>query len=293
MALAQPAGPLRLLGGLALNTGILGFGGLSGLHMAPGPVLTAISDRGRFVEMRLDLDAGLRPMGLTLRRSGRLRDAAGRPLPPGPAGDAEALARQADGTWLLAFERRHRIQAHARLEGPGRTIAAPPGLDRAPRNAGLESLAVLADGRWLALAEGLEAGPGLVRGWLGRPGRWRRLAYRPQPGMVPVDAAALPEGGALVLERGFSLLGGFTGRLARLPAAALADPAVDAVLEPVALLDLAPPLPVDNYEGLAVLDHQGRRLVAIVSDDNERLLQRSLLLLFEMPPGMLPRSDRR
>jgi hypothetical protein len=40
-------------------------------------------------------------------------------------------------------------------------------------------------------------------------------------------------------------------------------------------------MPVDNYEGVAVLRHQGRLLVGVISDDNENRLQRTLLLLFE------------
>jgi hypothetical protein len=48
------------------------------------------------------------------------------------------------------------------------------------------------------------------------------------------------------------------------------------------LLRLDPPLPSDNYEGLAVLRHEGRTLVAMVSDNNENRLQRTLLLLFEL-----------
>jgi hypothetical protein len=72
-------GSLRLLGGLQVNTGVLGFGGLSGLHLAPDLILTSISDRGRFAQMRLALDEGGRPQGLSLLRSGPLRDGAGRP----------------------------------------------------------------------------------------------------------------------------------------------------------------------------------------------------------------------
>ena len=272
---------LRVLGGLEIDTGLLGFGGLSGLHLAPDLTLTAVSDLARFAVMRLALDGALRPMGLALLRRGQLRDGAGAPLTRGYAGDAEALARLPDGTWLVAFERWHRIRAYRDLDGPGRYVEAPAGLDRAPANGGLESLAVLPDGRWLAIAEQLPFGgdDALTTAWIGGPGAWRRRAYRPAPSMWPVDAAALPDGGVLVLERSFSLFGGFGGRLVRLPAAALDGGSVLAGEE---LLRLDPPLPSDNYEGLAVLRHEGRTLVAMVSDNNENRLQRTLLLLFEL-----------
>ena len=142
---------------------------------------------------------------------------------------------------------------------------------------------MLPDGRWLALSEGLAAPEGGRMGWIGQPGRWRRFAYGPAAGHVPVDAAALPDGGALVLERSFGLLAGFAGRLIRLSPAALGAAADGALIEGQSLLALVPPLPIDNYEGVAVTEREGRLVVALVSDDNESFLQRSLLLLFEMP----------
>lgn len=273
---------LAPLGGLHLDRARIGFGGLSGLHIAEDLTLTAVSDRGRFLEARLHLDAAGAPAGLTLGRSGWLGDGAGRPLARGHANDAEALARLPDGEWLVAFERWHRIRRYRDLAGPGRHVEAPPGLAEAPANAGLEALAVLADGRWLAIAEGLESAmaPGHAAAWLGGPGAWTAMAWRSGFGLQAVDAAPLPDGGALVLERGFSLLGGFTGRVAHLPAAALRAAGPGAVLAGEEWLRIAPPLPVDNYEGAAVFRHGGRWLLALVSDDNESRLQRTLLLLF-------------
>lgn len=275
-------GALRLLGGLRINTGVLGFGGLSGLHMTPKLVLTAISDLGHFAEMTLALDEAWRPRRLDLIRSGPLRNLRGQPL-IGTWRDAEALARLPDGSWLIGFERRHRIQRHRRLDGAGELVPPPPGLEQSPHNAGLESLTVLSDGRWLALSEGLAAPQGGRMGWLGQPGQWRGFGYLPAAGHMPVDAAALPDGGVLVLERSFSLLAGFAGRLVRLSPAALRAAAEGALVEGESLLALVPPLPTDNYEGVAVTEREGRMLVALVSDDNESFWQRSLLLLFEMP----------
>lgn len=275
---------LRPLGGLDISRAVLGFGGLSALHIASDLTLSVVSDQARFAELSLALDAQLRPVHLALRRTGRLADGAGRPLPRGHAGDAEALAQMSDGSWLIAYERWHRIRRHAALDGPGSYVEAPPGLDRAAANAGLESLAVLADGRWLAIAEelALPEAPGLTGGWLGGPGGWMPIGWRPVPGMQPVDAAPLPSGGALVLERGFSLFGGFSARLTRIGRGALAAARAGSVLEGEEILRFDPPLPVDNYEGVSVVRHEGRLLVGIISDDNENRLQRTLLLLFEL-----------
>ena len=284
---APPGAKLEPLGGLVLDDAGLGFGGLSGLHLSADLQVTAVSDLARWMTARLVLREDGRPAGLEGLRTGPLRDGAGRPLPRGYSGDSEALARLPDGTWLVGFERWHRIRAYRSLDGPGAYVEAPRGLERAPLNGGVESLAVLVDGRWLLIAELLAAPggapPALPRqSWLGRPGDWLPLAYRPAEGMDAVDAAPLPDGGALVLERGFSVLGGFSGRVVRIPAAALARAREAAVLEGEELLRLDPPLPTDNFEGIAAARVGGRTVVAIVSDDNENPLQRTWLLFFTL-----------
>jgi hypothetical protein len=261
---------------------MLGGGGFSGVHLAPDLTLTLISDRGHWAEARLLLD-GLTPVGLAPLRHGPLRDEAGKPIPRGFAADAEALARRPDGTWLVAFERRHRIRAYRRLDGPGLYVAAPPGLEAAPPNGGLESLAVLQDGRLFTIAETFTPPdrPELRHAWLGAPGRWMPLYWQPAPGFHPTDAAILPDGRALVLERRFSLLGGFSARLVMTAPDALRSAREGAVLrgETILMLNDAP-LPSDNWEAVAVTRLGDQTLVTLISDDNESILQRSLLLLF-------------
>jgi hypothetical protein len=280
--LPEIPGPLRPLGGLVIDAKALGGGGFSGVHLAPDLTLTLISDRGHWAEARLLLD-GLTPLGLQPLRHGPLRDEAGKPIPRGFAADAEALARRPDGTWLVAFERRHRIRAYRRLDGPGAYVAAPPGLEAAPPNGGLESLAVLQDGRLFAIAEIFTPPdrPELRHAWLGAPGRWTPLYWQPAPGFHPTDAAILPDGRALVLERRFSLLGGFSARLVMTAHDALRSAREGAVLrgETILLLNDAP-LPSENWEAVAVTRLGDQTLVALISDDNESVLQRSLLLLF-------------
>ncbi len=277
-------GPLRSLGGFDIHNGRLGAGGLSGLHLDDSLHATFVGDRGRWARARILLHDGradrLEPLG-----AGPLNDGAGRPLPRGHAADAEALAHLPDGTWLVGFERWHRIRAYRRLDGPGAFVAAPPDLTRAPRNGGLESLAALADGRLLAIAEDLapDGAPALRRGWIGGPADWRPLAYRPTEGFLPVDAAGLPDGGALVLERRHRWLSGFRGRLVRVRPAAIAATQHGAVLAGEEILRMeGNPVPAENWEGVAAVRHDGRLLVAIVADDNHSPAQRSLLLLFDL-----------
>lgn len=279
---SPPGHRLQLLGGLELDGGAIGFGGFSGLHLDDDLRLTAVSDLARWMTARLVLRDDGRPTGLADLRTGRLRDGSGKQLSRGYAGDAEGLARLPDGSWLVSFERWHRLRAFKGLNGPGTYVEAPPGLDRAPFNGGVEAVAVLAGGAWLLVTEAMPGGadPRLRRAWLGRPGDWKHVLYRAAEGFDPADAAALPDGGAVVLERRFSLFGGFGGRLVRLTAAQLGGSGPEAVLEGEEVLSLAPPLPTENYEAVAVARHRGRTLLAVLADDNENLLQRSLLLVF-------------
>ncbi len=277
-ALDAAPGPLRPLGGLVLHNGVIGFGGFSGMHLAADLTLTVVSDRARWFSAPLLLRQG-RPAALGALRTGALRDARGQPLPGDRDGDAEALVRRPDGGWWLAFEGRHRIVGYTTLDGPGVTVPPPAGLETVPRNGGLETLALLADGRLLAIVERARRGEdaALRSTWLGRPGAWQARAYRPGPGMSPTDAAGLPDGGALVLERRFSVWeGGFTCRIAHVTAAAMSAP----VIEGATLLELPPGGPAENYEAIAVLPRDGALWVAVLSDDNDHPLQRSLFLLF-------------
>jgi hypothetical protein len=283
--LGPPARPfLEPLGALALDTSPWGFGGLSALHLTPELALTAVSDLGRWWRAPLVLREG-RLAAIGEVRHGPLRDAAGNPLRRGAMGDAESLARLPGGDWLVGFERRHRILRYRDLTGPGTPVEMPPGLEESPGNGGLEALALLADGRLLALGESLPgaAGPESRAAWFGTLSgpriTWRRGSYLPAPGMDPTDAAGLPDGGALVLERRFTIFGGFTGRLAHLPAASLRG---EEPLRGETWLDLPPDAPAENWEGVAVARHGGRTLVVIASDDNQSPFQQTLLLLYAL-----------
>ena len=275
-------GKLRFMGALDLGADDPGFGGFSGMVLAPDLAMQAVSDRGLGLEASLVLDDRGILTGLAAARLFPLRTSRDRPLGGGRWGDAEALAPLPDGDLLIGFERRHRIMRHMALDGPGRVFPSPPGLAAAPANGALESLAVLDDGRVFALAERLRGGAaGTVRGWIGAPdgSAWRAIDYRVEEGFVPVDAAGLPDGGVLVLERSFSWLGGMMSRIVRLDAASLDT----ATLSGEEIARLAPPLLAENFEAIAVAPAAAGGLhVALLSDDNFSPFQRTLLLLFRL-----------
>ncbi len=278
----QRVGRLHFLGGLDLRSDEAAFGGLSGLSVTADGRLTAVTDRGHWFTARVVRDRTGRLVDVVDAALGPLLDTKGRPI-AGEWRDAEALERLPGGDWLVSFEGRHRVWRYAAetggLQGRPEPFPTPKGIAAAPLNGGLEALTPLPDGRILMLAESLKRAGGSRAGWLvGR--EIEPLGYRTARVFKPTDAALLPKGDVLVLSRYFKLLGGFKARLERIPAAAIGG---GAALKGELLARFAPPLTVDNFEGVAVTrDADGATLVYILSDDNFHFLQRTLLLLFRL-----------
>lgn len=269
-------------GGLELASRDDRFGGLSALDLSPEGRLYAVGDQGHLFAFRPAIDGDGRLVGIGDVAIWPLHGADGRALAGSKAeSDAEALAFDGDG-FLVGFERAHRM-LHYRDAGDRRpeTRRSPPGLDAAPSNSGIETLVRLPDGRLLALTEGLVGGVDLLVGWLGDGGAWRAVTYRLHDGYLPTDAAALPDGDVIVLERRYTPLDGSRARLRRIPAAALAGTPSTA-LDPPAIATLEPPMTVDNFEGLAIVESGGERRLFILSDDNFNRRQRTLLMMFTL-----------
>lgn len=252
------------------------FGGLSGLRF-DGDRLVAVTDTGHWTT--IDPVAGTAsdvwPLG------GVPADA------PKSARDAEALARAANGDWLVAFEGRHRIATYDDLGEPPKATATLPGTDDLPANGSLEPLTALPDGRLLVLAETADA-DGDHRAWIGRGEEWEQRRYRTTGGFVPVDAATLPGGDVLVLERRFGILGWFESRLSLLEASEIAG---EDALVAEAIGPIAPDEGTENFEGLAVTPGDGGAiLIYAISDDNFMDLQRTLLVRYRLERAK-PSSD--
>lgn len=279
------AGALLYRGGLAIRSPDPRFGGFSGLAVSrDGAHLTAISDRGAWLRARIRYDTAGRLAGLDEGRIGPLHGRDGKPL-RGLAADAEALALLPDGSALVAFERRHRILRYPAgphtLSGRPVRAPAPAGLAAAPFNGGAETLAHIGGGDLLLLTEGLSRGSGAYAGWIGRKGRWRPFAYARSGGFRPTDATVLPDGDIAVLERHYTPATGVSARIVLLRRSGVAP---GRTLRGRELLHLAPSMTVDNFEGIAARrGPNGKTVLYILSDDNFNPLQRTLLLMFEMP----------
>jgi hypothetical protein len=104
------------------------------------------------------------------------------------------------------------------------------------------------------------------------------------------DAALLPGGDVLILERKFSWTAGLNVRLRRI---ALADIRPGALVDGRVLLEADLGYEIDNMEGLSV--HRGaagETVLTLVSDDNFSMLQRTLLLQFVLGEDTGQRSER-
>ena len=151
-----------------------------------------------------------------------------------------------------------------------------------PENGGIEALVRLPGGRVLALSEEMTTNDGAQVGWIGDGRNWSRLRYVAGPDFKPTGAARLPDGDVLVLERRFSRLSVPGARLVRVRADTI-KPAATLIGEELARIE--PPMTFDNFEGVTTrIGPQGEVFIYLLSDDNYFFLQRTLLLVFELPP---------
>lgn len=279
----QRIGPLIYRGGLVLRADAERFGGYSGLAVRDGTRFWALSDRGTWLTGRL-IEQGGRLTGVEDVQIEPVRGIAGRPVPS--YYDTEGVALDGDDI-LVSTEGEPRLSRYAGADLSRATALPVPGdLEKEMSgNGGWEAIAVLADGQILAVSEkaqwepGLDLPEGAHKAWLIAGGQAQPLGIRVPEEHAPTALAKLPDGDYLMLLRFFSPFRGLSIKLARVPAAALKPGGEVQVQE---LVTLRPPLSVDNMEGLAVRQVQGRTRIYLISDDNQNPVQRTLLLAFEL-----------
>ncbi len=270
-------GALRFLGGWEIASTNRRFGSLSALHVQGGQV-TAVSDAGVVTSFALPGgSSGTARLLTPTQGPGRPNDKVAR--------DSETFVVAGSRAWM-AFENSNAVWRYDRGSWRAEAAARPPAMRRWPVNSGAEAMARLPDGRFIVMAEGSGRGGGssplLV--FDGDPAvagtRAVELRYRPPEGYRVTDAAMLPDGRLLVLNRRFTLFGGFRAALTTVRLPARLRPGL--VLSGTELARFEPPIASDNYEALSVTQEQGRTILWIASDDNFFPLQRTLLLRFEL-----------
>lgn len=272
-------GALVYVGGWALRGDDPWIGGISSMAI-DGDRFTLLGDEGTLIRFRMGADAI--PRDAVARRvpgPGRLPDRRDR--------DMESLARDpVTGRFWVGMEQRNAILRYDAGFTHVERSARPPAMRHWPANGGIESLARLRDGRFLAISE---TQPGRMPGTRAallfasdptEPGP-PPLAfdYRPPQGFDPTDAVELPDGRIAVLNRRLTLRDGVAAAIVGFPRAAMR---AGAVVAPAELARLQRPLVVDNMEALAITRERGATMLWIASDDNLSPLQRSLLLKFRL-----------
>jgi hypothetical protein len=295
-------GKLKWRGGLVLTSPSRHFGGWSGLVVdAEGRSFLSISDAGSWMSGEIDY-AGDRPVALKDVHIGAIRAKSGEALTRKRNSDAEGLTLVSGtpdkGKVLISFERKHRIGRYEigkdGLSPALGYVELPPGAKRMKANRGLEAIAVLRagpnQGSLVAFAESLPDRAGDHTGWLWIKGKPVEI-HLTNPGDYDVtDAAGLPDGGLLVLERRFRWSEGVKSRL-RLVRRDELKPGER--IEGEVLFDATMAQEIDNMEGLAVhAGAAGEVIVTMISDDNfNHLLQRTLLLQFAIEGSDLARAE--
>ncbi len=276
----QQVGELIYRGGVEIAPDKAGIGGISGLEWHDGQ-LYAVTDDGRWLVLTAE-DVQGRLVDVSEVTLAPLLDEKGRKLGSKERGDAEAITRTADGTWLVGFEQEHRIWRYAALDGPasGSETGAAGLVAEAGANGGIETLAAYAGGL-LACGEWADpARPNCLR--ITEAGAVPFHLAAPDgiaaAGGVPTDAACAAGGTCYVLFRSYNPGEGNRAAIVKL--------APDNAATTLAVL--APPLTLDNFEGLALREEAGGTFLYLVSDDNFRNCdtkpgsgcQRTLLMKF-------------
>jgi hypothetical protein len=282
-------GPLSWRGGLVLSSPEKRFGGFSGLVVgADCASLLAVSDAGNWFSAELSFD-GEQLAGIGKAELAPILDAKGNPPRSKVKNDAEALASLGNGAYLVAFESYPRIgKFNIGRDGLGarfELVKSPKAITSGPANGEIESVGRFSEGPWrdhyLAISENNLTPEGDIKAWIWRSAKTTAFSIRGHGDYRITDAAILPGGDILILQRSFRTLPAMA--LARI---ASADIKVGEAVAPRLLYEaMAPFHAVDNMEGLALCQRGEELRVTLISDDNfNTTLQRTLLLQFAYRP---------
>ncbi len=281
-------GLLEFRGGLVLTSPAKQFGGISAIRVAPdGAQFLAASDRGRWLRGRIVYE-GTRPAGIANAEMAPMLGADGRPLAARRWYDTESIARDGD-TVYVGIERVHRIvrfnYGRDGLLARGQPLELPPAIRKLPSNKSIEALVFVPrklalGGTLIAISErGLDDAGNILGFLIGGP-RPGTFTVKRRDDFDVSDAALLPDGDLLLLERKFSFAAGVGIRIRRIK---LADIGPGTLVDGATVFDADLNYNLDNMEGLSVhRSATGETVLTLISDDNFSPLQRTLLLQFTL-----------
>ena len=241
--------------------------------------MIAISDMGYRFAARLIYNKESHLIGLNKTEFDSLAKLNGMALQTKAESDIESMCPGVDGEIIISFERQHRIWRYLPGKIIPEPIPPPVELNGLPKNAGVESLALLQNGSLFAIAEGY---PNIssTLAWVSNPNGWSAMTYLLNGGFHPSGAATLPNSDVLVLERRFTLRDGVAARIRRIKATSIQ---ASVELSSILLAEFRNPVTTDNFEGIAIRQNQNEQtIVYIISDDNFNPMQRTLLMMFEL-----------
>lgn len=253
------------------------FGGLSGLSLSrDGTQITTISDRGTiFIGDVTRADGQITDISITERHS--LQDTDGNP-PALFLQNAEALARDAQGTLYVAYEGWARVWSYERPDALPKWLHVWDRFWDLIGNTGFEALAMDAKGDLYVISEMVtETGFPAFR-YDGQI--WSDSFSIPQQDAFRISGADFgPDGYLYLVERKFHWFWQFSTRIRRLK---IDGPAIT---EDLVLLE-SPYGGLDNSEGIDVWQHpDGSTIITLLSDDNFSPLQSTLVTEFELVDG--------
>jgi hypothetical protein len=285
-------GRLSYRSGLEISSAHRQFGGLSDLVVSEdGTRLLAVTDQAHWFRAELSYNAVGMLSGIANGELVPMKGLAGSDMLD-KDGDAESMTtlvpQALDGAVLVGFERNHRVWHYDLSRGLDvlpEPVAMGDWILGLGYNEGLEGIALLGDGRLLALSENGSAANGDILGSLeSEIDGTQPISIVRRPPYLVTGVAAGPDGGVFLLERRFSILGGVGMEIRFIPDAEIQP---GARLNGEVLADLGfQEANIDNMEGIAARrGDDGGTLLYVLSDDNfQRPLQRTLLLMFEFRP---------
>ncbi len=273
-------GTLQFRSGVDLRSPVSAFGGFSGLwRSGDGRDIIALADNAQWLKARIETADG-RLSGLSGTVLSPLLLSSGTPLRRSRFYDTESLALSAN-TAFIGVERNHAIIRFERSRTGdlvrGVPIPVPEKLKDLPSNGGLEAIGIAPQRSALAGAlVGLSEGG---RGFILTGPRAGVFEVVRSGGYDTTDLAFLPDGDVVILERRFSLFGGFGCRLRRIEAASIKP---NAGVDGEVIYESEASHQMDNMEGLAIHREGSEIVLSLISDNNFSALQRTLLLEFSL-----------